>query len=151
MRDLIIMFVHVITTVLRVGRLARRSPHRDRRIRSHQTSIVDPQSFAPACPEPADSGSPNRWLDSLPLVRGADPLLFGNPRGYRDQELAGGVAQMYAPEAVSIGGVVLHRSTGTRHAGIAPGGLPSPSAADRRPVRPAQSEPVRRAAVPGDH
>jgi hypothetical protein len=48
MRDLIILFVHVITTVLRVGGLG-----------GVRTVIAESVLTKP---EPAHSGSPNRWL-----------------------------------------------------------------------------------------
>src|SRR5437773_10547552 len=76
MRDLIILLVHVLTTVVRLVRPG--GVCRDRRIRSHQTSIVDPQSFAPTCPESAHAGSLDRWI--LFTLDSADEVSSGGNR-----------------------------------------------------------------------
>ena len=60
MRDLIILFIHIITTVMRVGQPG--GVRRDRRIRSRQTSIIDSQSSPPACPESTHPGSASRRI-----------------------------------------------------------------------------------------
>ena len=61
MRDLLILFVHVITTVLRVGRPGGvRTVIAESVLTKHQLLILNRSRRR--APEPAHSGSPNRWL-----------------------------------------------------------------------------------------
>jgi hypothetical protein len=63
------------------------------------------------------NSEPRHWVQSV-LRRTGGPFAFA----LLFFVIAGGVAQMYAPEAVSIGGVLSHRSVPPSHPGIASDG-----------------------------
>jgi hypothetical protein len=75
MRDLIILLIHAVATLMRVFR--RRCAGRCRRIRSRPTSIVNYQPFSPARPESPRPGSNCRGL-LLPVDSAAEASSGGN-------------------------------------------------------------------------
>src|SRR6516225_6588003 len=69
MRDIVIVFVHLIVTVVRLA--PGRPPFRRGRVGARQTSAADPRSRPKACSQPPDCGSYHRRLVYLFHAPGA--------------------------------------------------------------------------------
>src|SRR5215469_7088430 len=84
MRDLVILFVHLIVTVVRLAAsTARRPPFRGSRVGARQTSTADPQSRPQACTQPARRGSYyRRFVHSFHAPNTRAPFRHGSEDFY---------------------------------------------------------------------
>src|SRR5215472_18682259 len=79
MRDLVILFIHLLTTAARLAG-PRRPPLRSSRVRAPQTSTPNPQSLASARSPSPPFGPPRRRL-----VRSADAAVPPDPFCHRSE------------------------------------------------------------------